>query len=237
MIADNRRKSRFGAGALAAGIGTALGLATMAFASRSAVRDRSFTLEDGRRLVQSALPSDIPLTINEPVLAQLNRFAGTPEGRAFVKRGLVRMERYREMVEEHIKEFGLPLDLASLPLLESGYNNAATSPAGSAGIWQFMAATARRYGLIVGNGVDQRRDEEKLTVAAMRYLKDLHGMFGDWRLALKSYNEGEVAVTQLINEQGTSDPWAIEAAAPSREQYLAKFTAILLIVKNPALLD
>lgn len=221
--------------ALATG-GAALLMASAALAARSAVRDRGVTIEQARAWAENASAQmEIPVEVNDLVLAELNRFAGTPDGREFIRDSLLRMPRYESMIRGHLQAYGLPRDLLAVPLIESGYTNR-HSPSVGAGLWGFIVKTARNYGLVVNERTDQRLDETKETVAAMRYLKYLHDLFGDWRLALKAYNEGESRVAELIRENGTRDPWALEKAS-SPERYLAKITAVLILMKNPAALD
>jgi hypothetical protein len=89
--------------------------------------------------------------------------------------------------------------------VESGFNPSALSPKGALGMFQFMPGTARRFGLRVDGRVDERLDAARSAVAAARYLNFLHGMFGDWKLALAGYNAGENRVLEAIREGGTRD--------------------------------
>lgn len=105
------------------------------------------------------------------------------KNRETMKRYLARAEAYLPMVTNAAQEHGLPEEVSYLFMLESGADPEARSPANALGMWQFMPATARSYGLRVDSWVDERLDPEKSTHAAMLYLKDLYGMFGCWRLA------------------------------------------------------
>ena len=151
-------------------------------------------------------------------------------------RWLERAERYLPHVREVFREKDLPRDLIFLPFAESGYNPWAYSRAGAAGMWQFMPASARQYGLKVNWWVDQRRDPYLSTRSAARYLKKLHRQFGSWYLALAAYNAGEGTVGTALRRSGSDGYFELcrETRYLKRETryYVPKFLAILKIVKN-----
>ena len=145
------------------------------------------------------LNSPIPLDINEHVQREIARFTGAE--RRFFLESYQRSGRYRPMIVRKLREAGLPEELSWLPLVESGFKDRALSSARALGMWQFISSTGSRYGLDRTHWVDERMDPEKSTDAAILYLTDLHGMFGDWTMALASYNCGENRVKSLIRRQ------------------------------------
>lgn len=135
------------------------------------------------------------------------------------------------LIKPIVRKHGLPEELALLPVIESAFNNFAVSRSGAAGLWQFIPSTARRYGLRVDQFVDERFDVLKATDAAMRYLKDLYSMFGNWELALASYNCGENCVARRT---GGIDFWATQRFLPEETRnYVPAFFAVLLLARDP----
>src|SRR5881409_1116105 len=112
------------------------------------------------------------------------------------------------MIREVFRNQGLPTDLAFTAMIESGFNPRAVSRVGAKGLWQFMAGTARLYGLRVDRWVDERLDPEKSTGAAAAYLRDLRVRYGSWHLAQAAYNAGSVTVDRAVRATGSADFWA-----------------------------
>jgi len=116
-----------------------------------------------------------------------------------------RLSFLRPVVEPILRNHGVPTDLVSVILVESGGRTTALSPKGARGLWQLMPDTARRYGLRVDEIQDDRLDLFRSTDAAARYLHDLYAQFGDWKLALAAYNTGEANVDSAILKAHTQD--------------------------------
>jgi hypothetical protein len=235
LFNDRKSESRWAFAAIAAGTLTVM--VSLAYASQSLVQDRALTLDEAREYAKKAIVgTEVPIDINDRVLAKLNMFVGTPEGRKWASSALSRVPNYRGLIEQKASEYGMPEELIAIAMYESALDNDAVSPkAKSKGIWQFIAATARRYDLKVTDQQDERTDPEKETVAAMRLLGDLHGEFKDWRLAFMGYNEGQQHVNELITRYGTRDPWALERIDPYGG-YLSGAIAMMIIYKNPSLI-
>lgn len=216
-------------------------MATVAWASQGVVQDRRVTIEEAMRLANVARRNTtFPITINESVVKELNRYVGTPDGREFIKNALARMENYRPLVEIKLDQYGLPSELMAMPIMESGYQNLPQNPKPphSAGIWQFIPQTARNYGMIVNSKVDERQNVEKETDAACRYLESLNLRFQDWELGIVAYNAGEYKVQRGITETGSRNAWTIiEKGYGGDTGYLAKMIAAILIMNSPSIVD
>lgn len=145
---------------------------------------------------------------------------------------LERSGRYITVMEKILQEEGLPHDLVYLPLIESGFNPHAYSYAKAVGFWQFIYGTAKRYGLKRNWWYDERRDFEKSTRAACRYLKALYKEFKSWELALAGYNGGEGRVRKEIKRRKTDDFWKLRLKKQTRN-YVPLFMAATVIAKQP----
>ena len=168
------------------------------------------------------------------VHAHERSIADRPEQlRAILERG----RKYLHYIVEAADERGLPLELALLPIVESGFNPMAQSPAQAAGLWQFIPGTGTRYGLEQNHNLDERRDVIASTAAAFDYLAKLHAQFGDWQLALASYNWGENAVARSLERARAAGKDATFAALSMPDEtrnYVPRLQALRNIVANPA---
>lgn len=150
---------------------------------------------------------------------------------------LIKSKKKLPKIKLLLKKQGLPEDLAYLPLIESGLNPKAVSSANAVGYWQFIAPTAKHYGLKINWWLDERRDLTKSTWAAGLYLQKLYNQFEDWYLALSAYNMGETRLTRLIRQHKTRDFWVLSKKRnfpKETKDYVPKFLAAALIAKNPA---
>lgn len=132
---------------------------------------------------------------------------------------------YQPLIKQVIADAGLPPALVYMAMAESSFKPRAFSSARAVGIWQFMPATAKRYGLRVDMYVDERRDPIKSTQAAIRYLSDLRSEFGKWSLAIMAYNCGEGRLRKAIRQAGSDELSELLKVRPgTRRQYLPKET-------------
>ena len=182
------------------------------------------------RPTQDQMPLD--LQYNPEVERWLSFFL--TNGRRSMETYLFRSGKYIPLIEQILEENDLPLELKYLPIIESGYSPYAYSPASAVGLWQFIPATGKRYGLKIDKWVDERRDPVKATRAAAGYLGDLHQMFGSWSLAMASYNCGEGAVARSIERNNTRDYWQLDLPTETCN-YVPKFYAAMLIAMEPEL--
>src|SRR5688572_30037473 len=151
---------------------------------------------------------DIPIPQNSRVLSSVELLQGRL--RDYVQESLTRGAKYLPMIQSVFRAEGLPLDLAFIPIIESGFKTNALSRASAKGPWQFMIPTAKDHGLKTDWFIDERSDFEKSTVAAAKYLKMLANMFdGDWHLVLAAYNGGQGRVLKAMKRAGTEDFWTL----------------------------
>src|SRR5205085_7781669 len=154
---------------------------------------------------------DVAIPLNERVLSFVELFTGRLRG--YRQDCLSRGPRFLPMIQDVFRAEGLPLDLAYVPLVESAFKPDALSRAKAKGMWQFMRGTALENGLKHDWYIDERAEPEKATRAAAKYLKTLHDTFGDWHLALASYNGGPGRVQRAMKRSGGEDFWKLSATS------------------------
>ncbi len=177
---------------------------------------------------------DIPLEM-QPLVAQYIRFFQGP-GRKWFRVWMSRSSRYIPMMAPVLEASGLPRDTVYLAMIESGFSPDAYSWARAAGPWQFITATARRFGLRQDFWVDERRDPVKATRAAGQYLRELYQALGTWYLAWAGYNAGGEKVRRLMERRGTDDFWELSEGrglAKETKHYVPKLIACALVAKHP----
>jgi type IV pilus assembly protein PilB len=168
------------------------------------------------------------------------RLATSPPYREEMLRALERMRHLEPVIRSALARESLPRDLLYLALVESSYRSAATSRAGAAGVWQFMPATARGYGLEVGPWVDERRDPVRASGAAARHLRDLHAKLGGWQLAVAAYNCGAGCVERAVRLHGGGGGgdllyWRVRPHLPRETRdYVPRLLAAARIARDPA---
>ena len=165
------------------------------------------------------------LDCNQATLSTIKFFAA--QRRGFIRVALGRSALYFDLFEEKLTEYGLPLELRFLSVIESGLRPQVKSRAGALGLWQFMYKTGLYFGLEENSYIDERMDPEKATDAACRYLKQLYGIYGDWNLALAAYNAGPGNVNHAIRKSGGKTTyWEVRPFLPAETQgYVPNFIA------------
>lgn len=205
-----------------------------------AIQEELFADDDAYLNEDFDFPKDVMLTKTDVPLIQ-NRYVTNSLVYYTLKRPevmelwLQRSETYMPMIQKIFKEEKVPSELAYLAFIESGLNPKARSWAAAVGMWQFIAATGRVYGLEVNWWVDERRDPEKATRAAARHLRDLYDIWGDWHLAMANYNISPRGLNRAITRAGgKKDYWEAYPYLPRETRgYVPGFIATAMIGLNP----
>lgn len=171
------------------------------------------------------MPTAMEMPWNEVVQKFIDRYSGRL--RRSVSYMLGASNFYMPIFEQALEVYGLPLELKYLPVIESALNPNAVSRVGATGLWQFMAATGKRYGLRINSMIDERRDPTKASYAAANYLSDLYRIFGDWNLVIAAYNAGPGSIQKAIQRAGGErDYWKIYPYLPAETRgYVPAFIA------------
>ena len=173
----------------------------------------------------------IPLVRNKSVDQFISYFQN--KGRRQFEIWLDRYFQYGPMLKEILNEYELPEELAYLAMIESGLNPKAYSRAKATGMWQFMYSTGKKYGLQRNWYIDERRDPEKATHAAAKFLLDLYKEFDHWYLALAAYNGGPGRVHRATRLHQTSDFWQLHSLPRETRNYIPYYLAAAIIASNP----
>lgn len=184
----------------------------------------------------AALVFDIPISYNPQVQKWISHFQGP--GRKWFRTWLERSHAVLPRMQATFQSEGLPRDLTYMAMIESGFSPHAVSIAFAVGPWQFIKPTAERFGLQITWWLDERKDFDKSTKAAARYIRKLYEMFGSWYLVAAAYNTGENRVKRLVERHQTKNFWELVrkgAFVEETENYIPKLLAATLISKAPSL--
>ncbi len=181
--------------------------------------------------------NEVSLAYNQDILDKWMRIYTSGKSKERVKLALERSGKYRDMICKVLKEYNLPEELQYLPIVESLFDNTTVSSAKAVGLWQIMGQRAKSLGLQINYWVDERRDPEKATRAAAKYLKELFILLNDWHLALVAYNRGEFGIIRDMKFSNASSVEEMKerSATPKETQnYVPQFIVAVKIGKNPS---
>jgi membrane-bound lytic murein transglycosylase D len=202
---------------------------------RLLIARRILSVYSSKQRIVNGKGSEIPLIMNADVQKEIASFQGI-ERSSFIA-AYQRSGMFRPVIISELRKAGMPEEFFWLPLVESLFKINAYSRARALGLWQFIPSTGYKFGLNRDEWIDERMDVQKSTVAAIAYLKELHGMFGDWLTALAAYNCGEGRVLRVISRQHINyldNFWDLYNQLPNETaRYVPRFLATLHIVKNP----
>jgi len=187
------------------------------------------SMTDSKKIKFNQLPP-VPMVLNRDVQNSLSFFQG--RGRKVVQKWFDRSATVIPELMPFIRQEGLPDEIIYLSMIESGFNYHAKSYAKAVGPWQFIKGTGKRYGLKINDWYDERRDPELSTRAAAAYLRDLYNMFGDWYLAMASYNCGEGKVAKHVRKYG-DNYWLLDRLPKQTRGYVPAYIAARMIAESP----
>jgi membrane-bound lytic murein transglycosylase D len=216
--------------ALLAFCGSAVFRATFAYGAGEGTQPffRDFALPKALSICGEPMPLD-----NQAVLERLDReLTFTAWDQAQVLMWIKRSGRYFPILEQKLRQTGMPDDLKYVAVAESSLVTNVRSSAGALGSWQFMAETAFKNGLRTDRWVDERLNFELSTEAALKYLQNLKEMFGSWTLSLAAYNCGEIRIKKEMEEQKVKDFYRLVLSSET-ERFIFRIAAIKLVLENP----
>ncbi len=187
------------------------------------------SIDSDAKVIESDL---FPLVWNSRVDKWINFYV--TRGRDNFLRWLERSTKFLPHIKKVLKRYNLPLDLAYVPIIESGFNPFARSRVGAVGMWQFMKPTGKSKGLEVTHWIDERRNPYKSTIAAVEYLKCLYYEFECWKLALAAYNMGRSALRRRINKWNIDDYWNLPMPRETAN-FVPKIMAAIFIAREPTI--
>jgi membrane-bound lytic murein transglycosylase D len=189
--------------------------------------------EDLMALEQAQKNVNFTFTLNPLIQQYINYYQS--RGRSTMENGLRRSGQYMRLARKIFAEEGVPLDVTWLGQVESAWKPKAVSWAAASGLWQFIPATGRTYGLRQNAYIDERNSYEQATRASARHLKDLSKRYnGNWELAMAAYNTGAGNIDRAISRAGTANFWMIYPyIAQETRNYVPNILAVILIAKNP----
>lgn len=148
----------------------------------------------------------------------------------------IKYQNYSSFIEGVAKKYNVPVEIAYLPAVESGYRSNAVSYAGATGMWQFMYSTAKDMDLKVNSNIDERKNWKKSTIAGVRYIKWLSNeLYGDYELAILAYNAGIGKVKGAIKKYNTRDPWILiqkDDFKEEQKEYLPRYLTYLSVFEK-----
>ena len=190
-----------------------------------------FTYEEVDARIK-ALKTDMPFELNDRIFSFIQYF--TVRNRDYTKMVLARKEKFFPLFEETLLKHEMPTEIQYLAIVESGLDPQIKSRVGAMGLWQFMPATGKMYGMNANTDIDDRMDPEMSTDAAAKYLKSLYRMFGDWEVAMAAYNCGPGNVRKAIRRSGGKTTfWGIYNYLPKETRsYVPQVQAFLYILNH-----
>jgi len=236
-------------GAMCAGVWNLSYVSAASFVQQEKIESGQDTLGIGGQVVENLLPDVEEIGVNPSIPEKLlrDRFARLEKSipltyhksshefveyfiykkASFTKTMMEKMPLFFPLFEKTLSKYGLPGELKYLSMIESGLNPKVISHARAGGLWQFMPATGREFGLYQDSYIDERFEPVKATEAACRYLKQLYNIFGDWELALASYNTGPGNIKRAMRRSHGTTFWTIYNALPRETRsYVPQYVAM-----------